>query len=490
MRSRAVATFVALAIVVAVAASAAAFKTPVEPYAKPVGSTYEIEPLLSVGDRVPELGAAGEEYQMIGNPDGLGARRSGDRVEVFSNHELPKPTQSEPRVGRPLARGAFVSRWLLRENGSVVGGELAYDNVFAEDTLIGPAPDASNTTPAFGSFCSGFLATGRVGFSQPVYLTGEESTGSDTFDGRGGLSVAVFGNELHTLPKLGRFAKENGVVMPETGKRTVIFPMEDGPSTADSQLWMYVGRKRRHVDTVLGRNGLDNGRLFVFVASGHTSEADFRTGTLNGHWVEIPNAEEKTDAELETAADAAGAFGFIRPEDGAASKTEEGIYYFVTTGGGTGNRLGRGYRLDLHPGNPTRAAQLKVIYNADRIVAAGGDVAISPDNVDTSRRYLMVQEDGTANSRPVMGRRGRDGSIWRFDLAHGFARRRVAQLDPPGRDGAAVGPGIWETSGIISTSRLFGRGSWLFDVQAQSPTAAPAPNTVEDGQLLLMRRTN
>ena len=36
---------------------------------------------------------------------------------------------------------------------------------------------------------------------------------------------------------------------------------------------------------------------------------------------------------------------------------------------------------------------------------------------------------------------------------------------------------------------IVGIGSRLFDVQAHSPTAAPAPNTVEDGQLVLLKRT-
>ena len=64
----------------------------------------------------------------------------------------------------------------------------------------------------------------------------------------------------------------------------------------------------------------------------------------------------------------------------------------------------------------------------------------------------------------------------------------MAELLTVGRDGIPTGPGVWETSGIISTSSFFGRDSWLFDVQAHSPTRAPLPNTVEDGQLLLMLR--
>jgi hypothetical protein len=51
-----------------------------------------------------------------------------------------------------------------------------------------------------------------------------------------------------------------------------------------------------------------------------------------------------------------------------------------------------------------------------------------------------------------------------------------------------VGPGVWETSGIIDGKSVFGPDTWLFDVQAHPPTAAPSPGTVEDGQLLLMSR--
>ena len=65
---------------------------------------------------------------------------------------------------------------------------------------------------------------------------------------------------------------------------------------------------------------------------------------------------------------------------------------------------------------------------------------------------------------------------------------RVAQLAPPGGDGVAVGPGIWETSGIIDTDGLFGDGSWLFDVQAHTSNSLFGRDNVpnEDGQLLLL----
>ena len=187
---------------------------------------------------------------------------------------------------------------------------------------------------------------------------------------------------------------------------------------------------------------------------------------------------------------------------GAFNPNNPNEFFFDTTGSSSGadegvNELGRLYSLRLNRDNPLKPATLSVVYNADTVVAAGGDTAISPDNLDVSHQYLMVNEDGTTESRAVMAAKGRDGSAWRFDLVKGrvgvdaSTATRVAQLDPPGRDGVAVGPGVWETSGIIDASALFGADTWLSDVQAHPPTTPPVGPTVtvEDGQLLLMRPT-
>ncbi len=492
-RSRtAVGVFTAMTAVATVTvAGPAGGATLVKPYAVGVsGAGYETVPLLSVGDTVPESGNTGRSYQMVGIPDGLGAYQEGGVGALFMNHELTASTLSEPIVGGPLNRGAFVSRYELGRRG-VVSGERAYDTVHAENGPPMPAPEVGNTTPAFGRFCSGSMAGPEVGFDRQIYLTNEEADAGGTFDPRGGSTVAIFDNEAHTLPKLGHFAKENTVVAPGTGARTVMFSLEDGPSAPDSQLYMYVGHKDPSAASVLTRNGLDNGRLYVFVStnSTHTTEETFTAGSTNGRWVEIPNAENLTQAQLEAASDAVGALGFVRIEDGAFNKTVANEFFFVTTGdaSSTHNKLGRLYRVSLNATNPIDQATLEVIYSADQVITAGGDTALSPDNIDTSSRYLMIQEDGTSASRPVMASKGRDGSIWRFDLLSNFAASRVVQLNPPGRDNIPVGPGVWESSGIIDASTLGDPDGWIFDVQAHPPTTAPVPNVVEDGQLLIMR---
>jgi uncharacterized protein DUF839 len=500
----------ALAVSGAFAGSALA-ATSIKPYAKPVGSQYTITPLFSADDKVPLLGGGpGQQYRMVGIPDGLGAHPNGDGTStLYMNHELNFTAQSEPVVGGPKNRGTIVSKWILDSDGDPIAGRRAYDWIFAEDTFLGPAPEVGNEAQMprqFARFCSGFLAGSRQGFDRPIYLTQEEELSPNTFDGQGGLSVAIFDGELHTLPGLGRASKENSVVQPGHGTRTVIFPTEDGPAALENQLYMYVGKKdRSRRASVLERNGLVDGKLYVFRSLDPTrnSERDFVTGSVRGEWVEIPNADQLSDTGLEAASDARNAMTFVRPEDSAFNPNE---LFFNTTGSSSGaddgvNELGRLYSLRLHPGNPLKPARLTIAYNADLVVAAGGDIAISPDNIDASHRYLMINEDGTTESRLVMAAKGRDGSIWRFDLSGGpngigvnvSTATRVAQLDPPARDGIAVGPGIWETSGIITTDAMFGPDTWLSDVQAHPPTTPPPDlitgptTTVEDGQLFLMR---
>lgn len=475
----------------------AGFRTSAPPYTVGLHG-YETDALFSVGDTVPETSNPARRYQMVGIPDGLGAHAGpGSRTTLFMNHEFTNSALSRTTIGDPRDRGALVSKVILDSNGEVVSAERAYDEVYLENTFVGHAPTEGNTTPGFGRFCSGSIAGPVEGFDSWIYFANEEAAPPATFSPLGGLSVAIVGNKAFGLPKLGHFRWENTLVQPDRrDNRTVIIGLEDGPAdltpaNANSQVYMYVGTKVRPNPSVLRRNGLDNGALFVLapVSPVQSSEEVVVNGTIAVQWVEIPNAENLSEPQLEAASDARNAFRFARPEDGAFNKRNANHFAFVTTGGAAANALGRIYSLNIDPDNVLRGT-LTVEVNADQVIAAGGDTAISPDNVDFSRNFFVVNEDGTEQSRPVMAAKGRDGSIWRFKAKQrsirGSSATRIGELDPPGRDGIPVGPGIWETSGIIDSSHLFGRDTWLFDVQAHPPTTAPGDNTVEDGQLLLL----
>src|SRR6185503_11771776 len=167
-----------------------------------------------------------------------------------------------------------------------------------------------NATPAFSRFCSGNLVWQEAGFDRPVYFCGEETAGTNTFDGQGGSLAAIFDNELHVLTKTPHINWENAVVRPQSGPLTVMMCLEDGPEGPESQLLMYVGVKdRRSGASPLRRNGLDNGQLFVFVAESQTrsNEAVFQTGSLRGHWELVPDAASLNDVELDEAEKAVGA---------------------------------------------------------------------------------------------------------------------------------------------------------------------------------------
>jgi hypothetical protein len=481
--------------------------TAVKPYAVAVSADYLVQPLLSVGDQVPNTSDPTKTFQMIGIPDGLGATKGhGNTTILYMNHELTSTALSEPNIGGPLNRGAFVSRFVLDKNGSVISGERAYNSVHDEETgTVLPAPEFGNTTPGLGRFCSGSLSYKEAGFDRPIFFANEESAPPGTFDTKGALAWAVFDNEIHSLVKHGRFAWENALARPDAGEWTVVMGMEDGPATLDNQLYMYVGKKNRaRGASVLSRNGLDTGKLYVFVSDtpGKTGENNFTSGSIVGHWVELPDQTSVDQATLEAQTDAVGGFTFVRIEDGAWDKKDKNRFYFVTTGSGpasTGNVLGRAYQVDFDKKNILGTTKLTIVYNGDTVAAAGGDIGFAPDNIDTSKDYLMIQEDGTSQSRPEYAKRARDGSIWRHDLKNGFAAKRIVELNPPGAEilppatvPPAVGAGVWETSGIIDAASFFGNDSWLFVVQAHGPSLAPVPNTVEDGQILLMLpgRTN
>src|SRR5262249_25273029 len=148
----------------------------------------------------------------------------------------------------------------------------------------------------------------EVGLDRQIYFAGEENGAPATFDGKGGLAVAIFDGVAHILPEIGRFEHENVVVLPNTGDKTVILSTEDAGSLT-SQLYMYVGTKDPGASDPLVKNGLVGGKLYVLSATGaFHDEAAFHKGdgTLSAlTWHEITDPAGKNDAALETAAQAA-----------------------------------------------------------------------------------------------------------------------------------------------------------------------------------------
>ncbi|HEV8250952.1 MAG TPA: hypothetical protein VGQ15_13355 [Gaiellaceae bacterium] len=423
------------------AANGAGFKTAKPAYLVPLAPGAKVDPILSTGDVIGG-------YQMSGIPDGLGAYKTGhNALQIHMNHELGI---SFPNI--PPGVDTRISKLTInRKTHGVLAASYAFTG-----------------TEGFERFCSATLEKIR---GTPYYLTGEESlTSAPT--GHNGSSIVMNANtgQWTATPHFGHFEHEN--VVPVTGfKKFVLVSTEDNfREGVPSYLFAYIADSWEHA--VSGDPA--HGSLYVWRAVNPAQTAFTMTkgSTIQGEFVPITQAENANDVTLKAAATAKGAFRFARLEDAAVAYQKSGRLYFADTGKpGEATVSGRIYRLDISPSNPKQASVTLVL---DSTV----DDMRNPDNLGTSPRSLMIQEDRENPFRTQYGR------ILRYDLDDG-------SLTPVARVNTTVGlPGQWESSGIIWAGNLLGGGWWLADVQAHTltapqpgPTLAPNTATGEDGQL-------
>lgn len=428
-----------------------------------------VDPILTVGDSV-------DGYRMVGIPDGMGAYDMGDGTfRLLLNHELNQ-TAGIPRAHG--GTGAFVSDWTIGFDGD--GIDTAY-NVASGSDLIQQVQDYDDGTGEyvevingqFARLCSAFLAGPEVGFETMAFLTGEETGNSGTLDGiQGGQSFAVIDGTAWALPRLGRSAKENQVVLPGTGETTVAIALDD---SNPAYVWVYVGTKEPDSDFVLDRLGFTNGSLYTVVADGVASENDLVKG------VSVPFSLAKVDwtlpgGELKAQAAALNAMQFVRIEDGANNPSVPGQFWFDTTGGlGTGNDNGKLHRLDFSDlGNVLAGG---TITNA----LDGSEGVVSPDNIDVNTNgQLVLCED------PNYDLIGRNSSVWLYEIGTGEVTR-IVEIDQALQESLEPGSplGNWEISGAIDASSILGADWWLVNVQAHYSIGDP--ELVEGGQILAVR---
>jgi hypothetical protein len=470
---------VAAAVVIVTAAAiawpddeVADFETTADPLLVPLGKEVRVDPILTAGDVVGgELGG----YQMSGIPDGIGVYRSSmSTVEVFMNHEL---TGMGP--GSPQGVGARVTHATLDDERNVLRAEYVFTGL-----------------EGFERFCSSNLA---VVDGVPWYFTGEESTSRGSFTpnpndgpGRGGAAIAMnaMTGRWYEARHWGLLEWEQPLYVGNEG-RFAILGFEDGPA-GRSQLYAY------SADTLAAAIS-GNGQLSVWAADGptdanpSTNDIPNEGDVLAGHFEPISTSEWNpaagaTAGTLQTVSQAKGAFDFVRLEDGARSKTEENVVYFADTGaGGSETVKGRLYRLDLDPSDPRKASLTLLVDGDDR-----PDEMINPDNLDTSAKSVVINENRTPIHRgPEVA--GGFARILVYDIKSGEIRT-VARTNSPN----PVTPGDWESSGIVNAFQVYGPHWWLVDVQTPGINGVPQPgpdlevnsSAGQSGQLLAIRIPN
>lgn len=503
----------------------AGFATTEQPYlnATPAGN-FSFTPLVTVGDYVPLTGGTpSDKFGFVGIPDAMGLYKDPVTNEniLFVAHELSSGVISEPFYGAPKYKGAWVSRFVLEADASVTSGGFAHKELYLGSVFSRAQPPlATDTdTAGFTRFCSGSFAGPAHGMDRPIFLTNEESSGGN-FNAAGSQTVAIIDGRMHTLPALGRVVRETTIVMPRRDALTAILSTEDG-GTLNSYIYLYVGTKVRRSEDVLEKNGLSAGKVYVLAGRGanagaNASEAVFTSGTALTRWIEIPGAAGMTDPQLDTASASAGAFKFVRVEDAEYDPLAPTRSAFIaTTGGSAPNSLGRLYKLNFNPANPTADGTLDIIYNADAIVTPGGninngtDFPVSIDNIAVTANYIVVCEDRNAPADAVFAKYARNGGVWTLDRNNNYAAKYQGDFNyayANVRDGVATRTaGLWEASGVVDASSIYGPDTFIINVQAHGGSAQHRANIlkpdgsgtftkaqardsfVEDGQLLLMK---
>ncbi len=433
------------------------------------------KPIMTVGD------LAGNGYQMVGVPDGLGASVVGEgSFKLYMNHEFGQNAGAVHAHGNT---GAFVSDWIIDFTAN--GDSYDFTVVSGQDS-IGTAYDWDGRRTGyvakankFVSFCSAYLAGPSNGFDRSIFMTGEETPTNANFDGiGGGQAVAVFDGVGYTLPKFGRFSHEQELVLRDTGDQTVSWGMDDSFGSFPGHVFLYVGNKMPKSSDPLEINGLSTGSLYTLKITGIADESEMVKGMSYAATFEEVNWDQDT-AGLHAEAATVGATDFVRLEDACYDKNDTSIVYFVTTGGsGTSNLYGRGYKFTFNDLSDVLAG------GSVEVILDGTEGIVSPDNIDVNASgHLMLQEDPNYNLS-TLGLT-RDASIFCYDTNTGILSRAM-QMDTPvaaSIDGGYF-PGKWETSGIIDASELFGEGWWLYDVQAHYTLPNPF---VQGGQLVAFR---
>ncbi len=493
-----------LALVLALPAQSVAeeggFLTPQAPFITlaedlPEGAT--VKAIISSGETLGD-------FRFEGIPDGIGIKPGVAKhtIDVFVAHEQT----TVPFFGSRDFQDASVSKLTLNTKGGPGQGE-----VLQAEVAIPPSA-------GFLRFCSASMAGPDEGLTTYMFFTGEETDdivdvpagapyGSDPAldpQRQGGYAVGLntdTGHYTH-IAGMGRLNHENTIVVPGGWDGFVLLTTDDTFNAPSSQLYLYLAPTE---EAILG----DGGRLYAFRVTGANGTAvdasdpfnnandylDLSVGEeFSGEFILVPDeiAKGTTGAAPQTAledwSNENNVFQFIRLEDLAYDKNDPRVVYVADTGQtriipdpATGRMQrgpsgtvgladnGRIFKFLFNKDNPLRVDSVTVLADGD---AEGSDVFVpftNPDNIDTSKKSLMVQEDAD------------NAKIWQHRFNQGWWRVVATVNDPDG-----------ESSGIVDASNWFEQGVWLLDVQGHGNNVAEEQQgdvliKRESGQLLLMK---
>jgi len=453
-------------------------------------------PLVTIGETISGTTGAlnsstAGDYQPVGILDGAGAiQLDNDTVRSFVNHELLNDegvayTLTNEAANAELAEGEtpFESFDLLGgrisyfdintetfevEDAGLAfntiidgNGDVAIDSTFQPESFatgLDEGPEDAATLEGFSRFCSGGLVEADTfgpgrGLVDNIYFAGEEDGGGFNSVGGGNWALDVATGTIYQVPALGRGSWENTTPVDTGSEDFVAFLLADDQSpfnfdgdetTGDvdgnevTPSYLYVGQKDdSDPNDFLARNGLKEGKLYVFVPDDNLDEDTSNdiegplqfngAGTsAGGRWVEIDNAQNldlasengttgfdefgfPVQGNLITQANEANALGLSRPEDVSTNPEDgsqvvqavTGVDTFAVGEDGNGaDSFGALYLFDTDFSALEGAESLEDVELTGEVsILYDGDEdpnrsLRSPDNLDfADDGFIYIQED-------------------------------------------------------------------------------------------------
>ncbi|WP_233635760.1 alkaline phosphatase PhoX [Hymenobacter setariae] len=262
--------------------------------------------------------------------------------------------------------------------------------------------------------CSATLATPEEhGFPMPTFLTAGESGSESMVHALDPLGTANKSNSSRRKPALGKASMENAVPLNKQaypGKTVIVIGEDD----TNGQVLLYVSNTP---------GDLDNGKLYMLKRqNGDPVETSMSAGTsYDVQWIEVPNVNTMTGAQIAAFSVANNALQLARVEDldyrkGSAANNRE--LYFTATGVSASDKVtpvagktmwGRVYKLNLNATDPVGAAKLEVVVDG---ATDPGNYIVNPDNICVTDNYVYIQEDGDSYYRD----NNHDGRIWQWAI--------------------------------------------------------------------------
>ena len=322
---------------------------------------YTVDPIFTVGDKIGN-------YVPPGILDGIGAFSLNDttvRILVVNEVGAADGYKYTLKNGTQLP-GARVNYFDVdKRTLQIVDAGLAHDTIInRKGEVVDAAADLENA--GIQRFCSAALFEANqfgagIGLADRIFFSGEETSNGTQF------ALDTQTNTLYAVPAFGRASWENVTELNTSRTDKVAFLIGDDSNNAP--LYLYVGDKK--AGGFLERNGLAQGKLFVWVADDPANATDaieanpsqFKGSgnSTNGQFVEISYYDPTkanttgydaqgfaTQTKQNELATAVNAFRFSRPEDIATNPFDGTQAVLASTGITAGPDVwGTTYKIDV-----------------------------------------------------------------------------------------------------------------------------------------------